>query len=141
MHSWGSKWASTGGVAPVGPLSFTKQQHWGQPCPGVLQQQSFLSTKWEHKSLGTKGWKCSWASWILPLLPMDGTCMKLASFQGARDANISFFKKKRCHGAKAGTQRSIPTCPACPPLLLAIFPLFLSLASPCAVCFCLQKEA
>lgn len=29
---------------------------------------------------------------------------------------------KICDCAKAGTQRSIPTCPATPPLLLAIFP-------------------
>lgn len=98
----------------MGPLSFTKQQHWGQPCPGVLQQQSFPSTKWEHKSLGTKGWKCSWASWILPLLPMDGTCMKLASFQGARDANISFFKKK-----DAMVQKQEPSDPS-PPVLPAL---------------------
>lgn len=66
---------------------------------------------------------------------------EISIFSGCKRRKHLFFKKKRCHGAKAGTQRSIPTCPACPPLLLAIFPLFLSLASPCAVCFCLQKEA
>lgn len=51
------------------------------------------------------------------------------------------FSLKRCDCARAGTKWSIPTCPACPPLLLAIFPPLLSLVSPQAVCFCLQKEA
>lgn len=86
----GSNWGSTGGISSCGTPRLQRAATLGSALTTGCQQQSFPSAKWEHRSFGTKGWKCSWASWILLLLPIDGTCMKFASFQGALETNVSF---------------------------------------------------
>lgn len=80
-------WGSAGAGSPAVPHFDTVP---GSALTTGPQQQSFPSAKWEHKSFDSKAWKCSWPSWIPPLLPTDGTCMKFASFQGTWETNVSF---------------------------------------------------
>lgn len=99
-------------------------------CPNAQRcwgQQWAQATKLSECRTGTQGTqRCSKESWILLLPPTDWH--KIRTFSVCVRDKCLFLK--RCSGAKAGTERSIATCPASPPLPLAIFPPPLPLWAP-----------